>query len=461
MRRFGLVAGMFTALFAARAAAQGVRMQDLQDEAVRRVPEYLRVNTVNPPGNESRGVEFFRRIFDAEGIAYETVESAPGRGNIWARLDGGPEPALVLMHHMDVVPADAEYWEVDPMAGIVRDGFVWGRGALDTKALGILQLEAFLELKRSGAKLDRPVIFLATADEEAGGFFGAGWLVKNRPEIFRNVGFLLNEGGGGSESGGRRIFEVEVTQKVPVWLRLTSKGEPGHGSLPHVTSSVTQLVRALDNLRRHTFEPHIVPAVDSYFKARAKAGMGPFADRLADITAASRDPQFMLSLQRENPFLAAITRNTCSITRLEGSSKINVVPPQASAELDCRLLPDQDVDAFIATLRTVIDDPSIGIETIMAFSPAVSSTDTDLYRSLERVIRNHFPKAAVLPSVQSGFTDSHFTRDLGIVSYGFSPLLIPDVDEGGVHGNNERVSVENIRRGVEMMVEVVRSVAVR
>jgi len=429
-----------------------------EDPVIERLQAYLRLDTTNPPGNETRTADFFAAIFEAEGIPYEKAESAPGRGNIWARLDGGPEPGLVLLHHMDVVPADTSYWTTDPFGAVLRDGYVYGRGAQDTKTLGILQLEAFLALKRAGRPLNRPVIFMATADEEAGGSMGAGWLVANRPELFEGVGLLLNEGGGGTESGGRQVFEIEVTQKVPLWLHVTARDRPGHGSLPRPTSSVTRLIAALERLRTHVFEPHLVPAVEAYLRERGAAGIGPYAVRLADPASAVGDAAFLSALQADNPFLAAITRNTCSITRLQGSGKINVVPPEAWAELDCRLVPDQDPAAFIDALRGVLADSTIEIEKIMGFSPAVSGTDTDLYRAIEAVTKEHFPAAVVLPAVQSGFTDSHFTRDLGIVSYGFSPTLNTAEDKAGVHGNDERVTVENVRRGAAMMREIVERV---
>jgi acetylornithine deacetylase/succinyl-diaminopimelate desuccinylase-like protein len=428
------------------------------DEAVSRLQEYLRIDTTNPPGNETRGAEFFARIFEAEGVAYEIAESAPGRGNIRARLEGGPEPALILLHHMDVVPADSEYWSTDPLSGERRDGYVWGRGAQDTKTLGILHLETFLALKRAGRPLTRPVIFMATADEEAGGFQGVGWLVQNRPAWFEGAGFLLNEGGGGTATGGRPIFEVEVTQKVPLWLRVTARDQPGHGSTPRPATAVTRLIRVLERLRTHAFQARVVPAVETYLRGRAAAGIAPFADRFAEPAAAAAEDGFVDRVQAENTYLAAILRNTCTITRLEGSSKINVVPPAAHAEIDCRLLPDQDPDTVIEQLRTLFDDPAIEIETLMAFSPAVSRTDTDLFRAIERVTKAHFRDAVILPSVQSGFTDSHFTRDLGITSYGFAPVLTAPKDAAGVHGNDERVTVENVRRGVRMMREIVEAI---
>lgn len=436
----------------APAAAQ-VDLEALQDEAVRWLQEYVRVNTVNPPGNEIAGARFLAGIFDAEGIEYEIAESADGRGNIWARLEGGGGPGLVLLHHIDVVPADARYWSTDPLSGEIRDGIVYGRGTLDTKTSGILHLAGFIALHRAGVPLSRDVIYMATADEEAGGFFGAGWLVENRPEIFADVGYLLNEGGGGSLVDGRASFGVEVTQKVPYWLRLTATGEPGHGSRPRATSAVAELVAALDRLRRHAFPARVTPAVDAMFRGIAAGHPEPWRTRFGDLAEAIRRPGVLAELQEYEPGLHALTRNTCSITRLDGSDKINVVPPQATAEIDCRLLPDQDPEAWLAEIGGVLGE-AIEIEVLMGFTPAVSSADTELFATLRDVTRAHFPGADLVPQVQGGFTDSHFFRDLGIVSYGYTPTAPPQADLGGVHGNDERISVENVRRGVAMTLEI-------
>jgi acetylornithine deacetylase/succinyl-diaminopimelate desuccinylase-like protein len=456
---FIVITGVLGSGVAPLFARQQTALARLQDEAVQREREYLQINTTNPPGNETRTMEFFARIFAEEGIPFDTATSAPGRGNIWARLEGGSEPALVLLHHMDVVAADPSHWQVDPFSATVKDGEVWGRGALDTKSLGIVELEAFLALHRAGTPLSRDVIFMATADEEAGGFFGAGWVVENHPEAFRGAGLLINEGGGGGVEGGRQQFGIEVTQKVPLWLELTAAGTPGHGSTPHVASSINRLIRGLYRLQTYQFAPRIVPSVDAYFKALARNAAPAWKAAFEDMATTVKDPDRLLALQLENPFLAALTRNTCSITVLEGSSKINVVPPEAHARLDCRLLPDQDQEAFVRELEAVMDDPSITIGKIMGFTPAVSGTDTPLYQAIVDVIHRHFPDANILPAVETGFTDSHFFRDLGIACYGFAPFLIPADEEGGVHGNDERISIENIRRGTEMMLEVVRAVA--
>lgn len=442
--------------------AQGdAELGRLQDEAIERLQAYIRVNTINPPGNESRGVEFFGEIFRQEGIPFESAESAPGRGNIWARLEGGDEPALVLLHHMDVVPADERYWDVDPLSGAIRNKYIYGRGALDTKTLGIVHLQAFLALHRMGVPLNRDVIFMATADEEAGGFFGAGWLVENRPELFQDVGLLLNEGGGSTRYPGRLQIDVEISQKVPLWLEVTARGEPGHGSTPRAETAVTRLIRALSNVQNHYFQPRIVPVVDAFFKAFAPYAEPGWREHFADMAKTVQNPELLLRLQLENPGLHALTRNTCSITMLEGSAKINVVPPEVTAQLDCRLVQDQDPDAFIETLTRVMNDPAVQIKKQMAFSPAASSTDTPLYKAIERVTRRHFPDAVIVPGVLTGFTDSHFFRDLGIASYGYGPITIPFEDESGIHGNNERVLIESVRTGVQVMVDVLREVVER
>lgn len=435
-------------------------LQRLQDESVQRAREYLRINTANPPGNEAEAMRWFARILAQEGIPFDTASPAPGRGNIWARLKGGNEPALLLLHHMDVVPADPRYWDVDPFSGELRNGDLYGRGALDTKLLGIAHLQAFIALHRFKVPLDRDVIFMATADEEAGGAFGAGWIVKNRPDAFRGTGFVLNEGGSGSLGAGRQQVGIEVTQKVPLWLKLVATGNPGHGSQPQVATAVTRLVRALERLRTYEFAPRIVPAVDAYFKGIAP-NAGPWQMAFQDMAAAVRNPATLLRLQAESPAAAALTRNTCSITMLEGSNKINVVPTEATAQIDCRTLPDQDHDAFIAELAAAINDPGIRIEKILGFAPAVSPQDNLAYRAMVDVTRRHFPQASVIPLVQTGFTDSHFFRALGIPSYGYAPFLIPVEQAAGLHGNNERMSEANLRRGTAIMLDVVRRIAQR
>lgn len=433
--------------------------ESMDQASVDLLQAYVRLNTVNPPGNEIEAARFIAGLFDEAGITYEMAESAPGRANIWAKIEGGDEPGLVLLHHMDVVPANPEFWTVDPLGGEIRDGYLYGRGVVDDKASGIAHLLTFMEIHRRNQPLNRDLIFMATADEEAGGLFGAGWLIQNRPAVFEGVGLVINEGGIGASSTRqgveRLLFNVEVTQKVPLWLKLVATDVPGHGSMPRASSAVTRLVQALSNIQNNPFSPEIGPAVDSYFKAIAGDYDEPLKSILADIKGSSANEANLRTLQDANPLLHALTRNTCSITMLEGSNKINVVPPVASAQLDCRLIPEQDPEEFLQELVTLIDDDAISVEKIMGFSPAISSTDTQLFRVIESMTAEYFPEARVVPSVASGFTDSHFFRDMDILAYGYHPIVVPVVDFSRIHGNDERLSLDNIKLGTRMILNVV------
>lgn len=426
--------------------------------AVTMLRDYLRVDTRNPPGNESAATAFLGAILAAEGIAFKTVEPVDGRGNLWATLKGGDEPALLLLHHTDVVTADEAFWDVPAFEGVVRDGYIYGRGALDMKSHGILHLSAFLALHRAGKPLKRDVIFMATADEEAGSGVGMGWLIDNRPGLFDEVGMALTEGGHGTVVGDRIALGIEVTQKIPLWLRLEAAGPAGHGSTPRVDSAVSTLLAGLNRIQAHQFEARIVPIVDAYFKRLAPNMPGPLGASFADIATAVKNPGFRRELHENFANLSALIQNTCAITRLSGSVKVNVIGPLASADLDCRLLPDQDPVNFLAQLETIVADERISISPLLSFTPSASSPDTPLFAAIETVMSRHFPGVEAAPTITAGFTDSHHLRERGISSYGFAPVMIPLRDIAGYHGNNERISVENMERGAALMLEILEEV---
>ena len=420
----------------------------LETEAVELLQAYLQVDTISPPGNESRAVDFLANIFEEEGIEFDSAESAPGRGNIWARLKGGDKPALILLHHSDVVPADIEYWDFDPLSGEIEDGFIQGRGALDMKGTGISHLANFLRIHRSNKQLNRDIIFIAAADEESGGAFGMGWLVENRPEIFQGAALLLNEGGSGFRSNNKVGFSIEITQKIPVWLRLTSTDKPGHGSSPRTTSSVSRIVDALNIIWNSPFEPRIIPEVDRVFADRSIGLDEPFQSRYRNIKDSIKDSDFMKELQEFSPSSHALTRNTCSLTRMEGSNKINVIPPRAWAEIDCRILPDNTPEDFIAQIENLIKDTGVSVEPIMLGFPGSSPTNSELYLAIEGFIKQYYPGAKLSPSVSTGFTDSRFTRGIGIASYGFNTYIFEGNESSSIHGNNEKIHENRYRKSV-------------
>ena len=429
----------------------------LDKEAIQKLQTYIGVNTTNPPGNEIRAAQWYAKIFKAEGIPYEIAESAPGRASIVARLKGsGSEPALILLNHMDVVPVSREYWRVEPFAGVIQDGYLWGRGSIDMKSLGIAQLLAFLELHRLHVPLRRDVIFLGTADEEAGGNFGAGWVVKNRPQWISGAGFLLTEGAGSlADASGKPIyFGVGPTEKTPAWLKLTATGRSGHASIPIVDSAPNHLVAALDRLRQYRPPLELTPPIEAMLRTHAPYEPEPWRTRLADIKSFLAQPDAYDLLEQRPDLLSRLT-NTISITGLTGSNKVNIIPPEASAELDCRLLPGWTIDRWVAQIKSIIGDPSIRVDVILNFPPAVSSTDTPLFASIEKAVHSLDPGAGVVQTVDSGFTDSHFFRDHGITSYGFEPFALTRQDDRRVHGNNERIPLKSFTDGVRLYWHIV------
>ena len=422
--------------------------ENLENEAVKLLQAYLKVDTISPPGNESRAVDFLAEIFDQEGIQYDSAESAPGRGNIWARIKGGDKPALILLHHSDVVPANKEYWDFDPLSGAIVDGYIQGRGALDMKGLGISHLANFLKFHRSNKPLNRDIIYIAAADEESGGKYGMGWLIENRPEAFEGAELLLNEGGSGFRSDDGIGFSVEVTQKIPVWLRLNSVDQPGHGSSPRSTSSVSRIVEALNIIWNSPFEPRIIPEVDRVFLDRSEALDEPFKSKYKNIKNMIQDPVFMKELQEFSPSSHALTRNTCSLTRMNGGIKINVVPPSAWAEIDCRILPDLKPEEFIEQIEDLIKDTGVEVEPLMLGFSGTSSTNSELYKAIEAFIQKNYPGSKLSPSVSAGFTDSRFSRGIGIASYGFNTYIYEGNESSGIHGNNERIHEKRYRQSV-------------
>ena len=431
----------------------------LEQQAMSLLTQYLRIDTTNPPGSEIKAAEFFKAIFDREGIEARIFESAPGRGNIYARLKGnGSKKAIVLLNHMDVVPAYRQLWSVDPFAGVVKDGYLWGRGSLDMKGMGIVELMAMLALKRQGIPLNADVIFLGVADEEAGGAMGAGFMLKEHFNLLEDAGTVLNEGGSiyASESGKVLHYDVETAQKTPFWLMLTVTGKPGHGSAPRADSAVTRLIEALYRIVRYQTPLKVEPIVQQFYADIADLDPNPETrESLKDLSKSLLNPAFAAEFTK-SPFANARVRNTISITMLEGSNKVNVIPALASAQLDVRLLPSQDPQQFLDELRTIIADDSIRIEPVLSFVPSSSPTDAEFLQVLREIANNLHPGVKVATPLAIGFTDCHYFRERSIPCYGFMPFKRTDKDAEGIHGHDERISVENVTFGTRVMYEIVR-----
>jgi acetylornithine deacetylase/succinyl-diaminopimelate desuccinylase-like protein len=432
----------------------------ISSEAVNTLSNYLQVNTTNPPGNEMRTIKFLKDILEAEGFevqVLDTAELGPTRGNIYARLKGnGSKKAIALVGHMDVVPAVPSYWTVDPFSGAIKDGYIYGRGALDMKGQTIAQLYAMLALKRSGALLNRDVVFIGNSDEELGGL-GATTFVKYHGELLTDVEYLITEGGGNPLNNGMLLYYgVSVSEKRPFWQKLTVHGVASHGSRPTKQNPVPRLIAALDKIAKYETPLRVTPGVQKYFHDISVQYKGEQRAWLADAAAAVKTPGGRAFLT-DNTAWNAIIRNTISITVLTGSNKTNVIPPEASAEIDIRLLPDQDPAAFLAELKKVVNDTAVHFEQPLTMKPPLESPiNTDLFKAIEHASHDRDPKAIITSVMLAGATDRPAYRSLGIVTYGFSPFKVEIADgQKGVHGNDERLSVENVGFGVKYLYDVI------
>jgi acetylornithine deacetylase/succinyl-diaminopimelate desuccinylase-like protein len=444
------------------AAQRPVDWDALQRETVEILSDYLKINSANPPGNELDGALFLTRILEREGFEVRLLDTAEFRGrrgaNLYTRLRGsGSRKAIALVHHIDVVPADTRYWSVDPYAGAIRDGYLYGRGALDLKGQGIVHLMAMIALKRSGAPLTRDIVFVANPDEELGST-GAITFVERHADLLRDVEFLITEGGNNSVRGGTLgYYGVGVAEKRTFWQRLTVTGVPSHGSRPTPHNPVPRLVRALDRIASYETPLHPTPGVRRFFRDISRNYQGEQRAWLANIDSAVTLPRARAWILSD-VYWNAILRNTITLTGLQGSSKTNVIPAEATADIDIRLLPDTDPAGFLATLKRIVNDTAVTWTTLLApKTPLESPTDTDLFRAIERAARERDPGAFVTTPMLTGATDRPTYRALGIATYGLDPFKVDAADsQRGVHGNDERLSIENVGFGIRFLYDVLR-----
>ena len=438
-------------------------LKEYSDQAVTWMQEYLRIDTTNPPGNEAKAVAFYKKILDQEGIENRAFEYAPGRGDLWARLThttGEGKRPMVLLNHMDVVTSDAAHWRVPPFSGEIKDGYIWGRGAQDMKDEGLAQLVVMVMLKREKVPLDRDVIFLAVSDEEADGT-GTDWFIKNQPDLLENAEFLINEGGENLlENGKVKFIGIDVGEKTTYWLHVVAHGRPGHGSRPNPDSAPNRLVRALDRILAYKTPLRVLPVVDEFLKDMAPYESPEEAAYYRDVKKAVRDKKFQEEVERDES-LNFLLRDTISLTMLGGSEQTNVIPPEAWANLDVRILPGGDPKVVMEALRKVVNDPNVTIEPLNEeFKVAnFSGTDNGLFAAIKDVAAKYFPGTPVVPHITSGYTENQRYRPLGMVAYGFNPYTATEEEGHTEHGNDERIRVEEVRRGPRILLDVVAELA--
>ena len=418
-----------------------------QDEITRLLSEYVAIDTSNPPGDTTKAAEFLTAILEREGIPVTRYESAPGKAIVYARLKATVSPAagkaILLLHHMDVVPADRAQWKTDPFTPTIQGDELWGRGSMDMKGQGVAQLVAFLMLKRQNVPRTRDVILLAEPDEEVGGALGARWMIANHyaeldPE------YVIDEGGFGSTdlfAPNKMVYGISVAEKKIVWLKLRAEGVAGHGSQPHDQNPNDRLVKALARLLAEPVARSLQASGDQASVLDVmKARVGPFAT---------------------NKFTNAIQHSTIALTWFRSGvgdpPKINVIPSVAEAGLDCRVLPGTTRDQWIAEIRRRLGDPAITIELINeSDDPIVTSQDTPLYRNIEAAIKRRHPEAIVTPMLIPYGTDSNAFRPKGVKSYGIFPALLPADVVASMHGDGEHISLASVREASEVFFEALR-----
>ena len=430
-------------------------------EAQQVLADYLRINTTNPPGNELAAAKFLKAILDHEGIEariLDTAELGAGRANLYARLKGNrTKRAVALVHHMDVVPVAPQYWSVDPFGGVVKDGYLYGRGVLDMKGSGVAQLMAMIAIKRSGVPLTRDIVFIANADEELGSR-GALVFVEKHPDLLKDVEFLATEGGDNSfENGQLRYVAVGAAEKRAIWQRLVVKGIPSHGSRPTKDNPVPKLIAALDRIARWETPVRLTPVTTKYFHDIARFYPQPKRGWLASIEKSLSIPaarKWILS----DVYWNAVLRNTISLTVVNGSNKTNVIPAEASADLDIRLLPDQDTSAFLAQLKRIAGDTSVHFSGLSIVKPSLSSPpNSDFVKAVEMAVRERDPNVPVTTPMYTAATDRPTYQRAGIIAYGIDPFQVPSADlQKGMHGNDERLAVANIGWGVHFVYDILR-----
>lgn len=457
-------------------AAPGIDWDLATAECVEHLRALIRIPSVNPPGladgaagrdstaAETAAATYCAEVLAAEGIASEVLESIPGRGSCFARLPAtvrDPEPPIVLLSHVDVVPVDAEMWSRDPFAAELVDGVVWGRGAVDMKDMVAMELTVMLALARSASERRRDVIFAAVADEEAGGAFGAAHWAATRPDLFsdasgRRAEVALNEVGGYSMAiGGRRVYGIQVAEKGIAWTRMRSTGTTGHGSMPHPDNAAVKLAEAVTRLAAAPRPARLTPVVEGFLVA---VGLGDVTDRVragdeagafAALDAGIYDPVLRRSV-------SAMLHDTVSTNMIHAGKKMNVIPGSGEAQVDVRTLPGTDQPALLAEMQVIVGELA-EVESVIVLPAIEWPSDAPIVVLMRDALLRADPDALVAPMMITPGTDAKALATLGIPTYGFAPLRL-DAEVPFLslfHGHDERVPVSGLRFGLPVLHEVV------
>jgi acetylornithine deacetylase/succinyl-diaminopimelate desuccinylase-like protein len=425
----------------------------------------VQLDTTNPPGNEITVVNYLKKALEAEGIRTETFALDSNRPNLVARLKGnGSKRPLLILAHTDVVPVQRDKWPVDPFGAVMKDGYVWGRGSRDDKPLLAAELMVMLLLKRTGAVLDRDVIFLAEPGEEADVTgVGINFMVDKHFDAI-DAEFAITEGGAALLDGSRvSIVNIGTAEKVPARVRLVATGQSGHGSVPLSSNALIHLGAAVDKVGRWNTPVRLNETTHTYFERLAATSPPELAAIYRALLGPQPSPESVRYLAEHDPSRSSMLRTSVVPTMMKAGIGPNVIPSEAEATLDIRALPDENIRTFYAEMEKVIADPSVKIVPLPVarpFSPA-SSLTTEMYRTLEQISRTLYPGVTVLPTMSTGASDMAQLRAKGIPSYGIGPAAGPEDQNYGAHSDVERLLESSLYRFVEFTWTAVTSVSAR
>ena len=443
-------------------------LNGVKQEVTRLLRELIQIDTTNPPGNETKAATFIAQYLANEGFETEIIESALGRGSVITRLEGtGEKPSLLLLSHLDVVAANPKEWTVEPFAGVIKDGYVYGRGAYDMKCMTAIEIMVIKLLKKNNVKLKGDVVLAATADEEQGGEEGAGYLLQHHKEKVW-CPYVINEGGGlAIPSKKGYVFPVQTAEKGILWLKIKAKGIPGHGSTPNMAdNAVLRMTTVIDRLENYKPQTIYVSTLKQFLTEMAKKDpeLEETVSRL--LSNPKQSEQILDELAKTDRSLAEEirprTKMTIAPTMIHGGVKENIIPSECEAVFDCRILPGQSVTETVDLIKGLLKDVGLNklsFEFIQAHGGSESVSDTPLYGTITSVLKEFEPSCRVTPTLTTGGTDSRFFRENGSICYGFQPM-IPDEPndelEKRMHGIDERITVENLVYGTSILYETVK-----
>ena len=432
----------------------------LAREAQNWLVDLIKINTTNPPGNEQVAAKYIADILTKEGVAPELLEVAPGRSAVVARLRSSvvadPSRALLLVAHMDVVGVDKSKWTVDPFGGVIKDGYLYGRGSLDDKSMLAANLAAFIAIKRGNVHINRDVIFLATTDEEQFGDASLRILIAKYWDKFA-AGYALNEGGRVMMKNGKvQYVGVQVAEKVSVNIAVTATGKAGHASRPSKDNAVVHLAAAIDKIGNYQAPVHLTSIVRRYFEGLAGLEDDETAKWLRVVDTPDRGEHAQRMLSDMNPGWNSMMRDTIAPTMLQAGVRVNVIPSEAKAMLNVRLLPGDTIDVLVNELNKLVNDPQVKLQVLLDGGLAApnSSMENEFYNLITRVSAKEYGGAPVLPYLSTGATDSAQLRLHNVQAYGLMPFAITEEDESHVHGDNERLPLASFAKGVDLVTRI-------